>query len=131
VDIDRDLYKRHGLHLNAHGKEQVANKIAAVVNQLSSQKVSPAIVLKWKQEEDLTCYLTENQSQNVNKEIQSQTYQKDDSVNHVECDELTMLSEENSVFTQAPKESSCTVKRKKESNTSGLIINRLTQTVTK
>jgi hypothetical protein len=56
----------------------------AVVNKLFSQKVSPAIVLKWKQEEDLTSYLTENQSQSVNKEIQTQTYQKGDSVNHVE-----------------------------------------------
>jgi hypothetical protein len=36
VDIDRDLYTRHGLYLNAHGKEQVANKIAAVVNILFS-----------------------------------------------------------------------------------------------
>jgi uncharacterized membrane protein len=35
--------------------------------------------------------LTENQSQSVNKEIQSQTYQKNDSVNHVECDELTVI----------------------------------------
>jgi hypothetical protein len=78
---------------------------------LFSQKESPAIVLKWKQEEDLTSYLTETQSQSVNKEIQSQTYQKDDSVNHVECDELTMLSEENRVLTtQVPKESSCTGK---------------------
>jgi hypothetical protein len=51
VDVDRDLYTRHVLHLNA-----------AVVNKLFSQKVSPAIVLKWKQEEDLTSYLTENQS---------------------------------------------------------------------
>jgi hypothetical protein len=55
-----------------------------MVNKLFSQKVSPAIVLKWKQQEGLTSYLTEIQSRSVNKEIQSQTYQKDDSVNHVE-----------------------------------------------
>jgi hypothetical protein len=54
------------------------DRAAAVVNKLFGQKVSPAIVLKWKQQEDLTSYLTENQSQSVNKEIQSQTYQKDD-----------------------------------------------------
>jgi hypothetical protein len=60
VDVDRDLYTtRHVLHLNAHGKEEVANKIAAVVNKLFSQKVSPAIVLKWIQQEGLTSYLTE------------------------------------------------------------------------
>jgi hypothetical protein len=73
-------------------------------------------VLKWKQEEELTSYLTENQSQSVNKEIQSQAYQKDDSVNHVECDGLTVLSEENRVLTtQVPKESSCTGKFQGES----------------
>jgi phage terminase small subunit len=111
VDIDRDLYTRHGVHLNAHGKEQVANKIAAAVNKLFSQKVSPVIALKWKQQEDLASYLNENQSQSVNIEIPSQTYQKDASVNHVECDELTVLSEENRVSTtQVPKGSSCTVK---------------------
>jgi hypothetical protein len=27
VDIDKDIYTRHGFHLNAHGKEQVPNKI--------------------------------------------------------------------------------------------------------
>jgi hypothetical protein len=86
-----------------------------LVNKLFSQKVSPVIVLKWKQQEDLTCYLTENQSQSVNIEIQSQTYQKDDSVNHIEYDELTMSSEEKRMLTtQVPKESSCTVKRKKK-----------------
>jgi hypothetical protein len=115
VDNGRDLYTKHGLHLNAHGKEQVANKITAVVNKLFSQKGLPVIVLKWKQQEDLTCYLIENQSQSVNIEIQSQTYQKDDPVNHIECDELTMLGEERRVLTtQVPKGSSCTVKRKKK-----------------
>jgi hypothetical protein len=63
---------------------------------------------------DMACYLTENQSQSVNIEIQSQTYQKYDSVNHIECDKLTMLSEEKrALTTQVPKEGSCTVKRKK------------------
>jgi hypothetical protein len=84
--------------------------------------VSPAIVLKWKQQEDLTSYLTENQSQSANKEIQSQTYQKDDSVNHVECDELTVLSEENrELTTQVPKEGGCTGKRNEGSIRSGLV----------
>jgi hypothetical protein len=49
VDTDRDLYTRHGLHLNDHGKEHVANKIAAVVNDLFIPKVSPIIALKWKE----------------------------------------------------------------------------------
>jgi transcriptional regulator CtsR len=87
-------------------------------------------MLKWKQE-DLTSYLAENQSQSVNKEIQFQTYQKTDSVNHVECDELTMLSKENRMLTsQIPKESSCIGKQNKESIRSGLV-NKLIDPVTK
>jgi hypothetical protein len=66
--------------------------------------------------------LTENKYQSVNKEIQFQTYQKDDSVNHIECDELTMLSEAKRVLTtQVPKDSSCIGKQNKESIRSGLV----------
>jgi hypothetical protein len=49
VDTERDLYTRH---LNAHGKEHVTNKIAAMINYLFSQKVSPIIALKWKEQDD-------------------------------------------------------------------------------
>ena len=48
VNTDRNLYTRHGLQPNAHGKEHVANKITAVISDLFSQKVSPVIALKWK-----------------------------------------------------------------------------------
>jgi hypothetical protein len=34
VGTDRDLHTRYGLHLNAHGKDHIANKIAAVINYL-------------------------------------------------------------------------------------------------
>jgi hypothetical protein len=43
VDTDRDLHTRHGLHLNAHGKEHVENRIATMINDLLSQEVSPII----------------------------------------------------------------------------------------
>jgi hypothetical protein len=68
VDTDRDLHTRHGLHLNVHGKECVANKVTAVINDLFSQKVSRVIILKWEEKEDITSYLIENQPQSI-KEI--------------------------------------------------------------
>jgi lysophospholipase L1-like esterase len=38
VDSDRDLYTRHGLHLNAKGKEQIAQKVALMIKDLFSVK---------------------------------------------------------------------------------------------
>jgi hypothetical protein len=119
VDTDRDQYTRHGLHLNAHGKEHVANKNAAVINDLFSQKVSPITALKWKEQGDTTSYPTENQPLCVkeadvsgwNKMFQSQSYQKADSVDYIECDGLSVSSEVNQVLkTQVPKESICLAK---------------------
>jgi hypothetical protein len=61
VDTDRDPHTRHGLNLNAHGKEHVANKITTVINDLFSQKLLPITTLKWKEKEDMATYLIENQ----------------------------------------------------------------------
>jgi hypothetical protein len=110
-------------------KEQVANKIAAVVNDLFCPKVSPIIALKWKEIEDMASYLIENQPPCVNKVIQSQSYHKDGSVDYIECDELTMSSEGNRVLTtQVHKESICSVKGHEE-NTSQITDNKLTDPV--
>jgi hypothetical protein len=116
MDTDRDLYTRHGLHLNAHGKKHVANKIAAVVNDLFSPTVSPIIASKWKEKEDMTSYLIKIQPPCENKMIQCQSYHKGGSVDYIECDELTVSSEGNPVLTtQVPKESICSVKGHEES----------------
>jgi hypothetical protein len=48
VDSDRDLYARHGLHLNAQGKEHAANRVTAVIKNLFSVKRTLPIALKWK-----------------------------------------------------------------------------------
>jgi hypothetical protein len=55
-----------------------------MINDLFSQKVSPVITLKWKEKEDMTSYLIENQPMCIkeidvsgsNKMIQLQCYQK-------------------------------------------------------
>jgi hypothetical protein len=52
VDSDRDLYTRHGLHLNAKGKEQTAQKIALTIMELFSVKKVLLIALEWKANED-------------------------------------------------------------------------------
>jgi hypothetical protein len=52
VDSDRDLYTGHGLHLNAKGKEHIAQKVALTIKDLLSRKKKLPIALEWKANED-------------------------------------------------------------------------------
>jgi hypothetical protein len=47
--ITVDLYTRHGLHLNAQGKEHTADRVIAMIRDLFSVKKSLPIALKWKE----------------------------------------------------------------------------------
>jgi hypothetical protein len=51
VTTDREMFTRHGLHMNQKGKEQTAVKIATEVSILSQGNKSDPIVLQWKEEE--------------------------------------------------------------------------------
>jgi hypothetical protein len=51
VTIDREMFTRHGLHMNWMGKEQTAGKIATEVGILFQGNKSNLIVLQWKEEE--------------------------------------------------------------------------------
>ncbi|PNF17985.1 hypothetical protein B7P43_G17446 [Cryptotermes secundus] len=48
VDSNRDLFTRHGLHLNSQGKVHTANRLATVINGLFTISKSEPIVLKWR-----------------------------------------------------------------------------------
>jgi hypothetical protein len=64
VDLDRELYTRHGLHLNLNGKEQRVNKVISVIKDLFHvNKVIP-LAMKWKEVED------KDSEQSVNKQMQ-------------------------------------------------------------
>jgi hypothetical protein len=52
VGSDRDLYTRHGLHLNAKGKGQTAQKVALTIKDLFSVKKVLPIALEWEANED-------------------------------------------------------------------------------
>jgi hypothetical protein len=101
-----------------------------VINYLFSQKWSPIIALKWKENEAMTSYVIENQPLYVkdvdvsgsDKMVHLQSYQKGDSVDYIECDVLTVSSEENRVLTpRVPKESSAS---KNEECTSLIMVNK-------
>ena len=52
VKIDRELYTRHGQHLNSRGKESMASKIAQSIERLVKKKDHP-ISMKWQDDAPL------------------------------------------------------------------------------
>jgi hypothetical protein len=49
VDIDRELYTKHGLHLNDRGRELVARKIIPTIKHMLYKKTEEPISITWKQ----------------------------------------------------------------------------------
>jgi hypothetical protein len=46
VDPNRDLFTRHGLHINSKGKEQMAKKIVKAIKVMLNKKKSDPIMMK-------------------------------------------------------------------------------------
>jgi len=46
IDSNRDLFTKHGLHLNSKGKDQIAEKIAQTVKIRLNRKMKEPITLK-------------------------------------------------------------------------------------
>jgi hypothetical protein len=60
MEIHRELYTDHGLHLNWKGKEVMADKIVNVIKDiLKVQKAAP-IGMKWREEEMTECTQSRN-----------------------------------------------------------------------
>jgi hypothetical protein len=53
VDLGRDLFTRHGLHLNTKGKEHLALKVALMIKNLLTKKKKLPIALQWKASENI------------------------------------------------------------------------------
>jgi hypothetical protein len=51
IDSDRELYTKHGLHLNVKGKESVVGKIVNVINDVIRVKITNPLIMKWKVKE--------------------------------------------------------------------------------
>ena len=49
VDTDRDLFTRHGLHMNPKGKEQIACKIRNTIKAILKEKKSVPMILNYKE----------------------------------------------------------------------------------
>jgi len=50
VDTDRDLFTRHGLHMNSKGKEQIACKIVKTIKAMLNVKKRVPIRVKYKED---------------------------------------------------------------------------------
>ncbi|PNF21747.1 hypothetical protein B7P43_G09874 [Cryptotermes secundus] len=76
VDSNRDLFTRHGLHLNSQGKAYTAKRLATVINGLFTISKSVPIVLKWRclgdaqhWVQDLEAHGQEDKADKINMEI--------------------------------------------------------------
>ena len=61
VPNERDLYKKHGQHLNSRGKEVMANKIALPIDSVVKRKVDP-IRIKWYDAEEIDSQKQQDQT---------------------------------------------------------------------
>jgi RNase H-fold protein (predicted Holliday junction resolvase) len=50
TDSSRELFTKHGLHMNKKGKKQTAEKIAASVKHILQDKIKEPICLTWKED---------------------------------------------------------------------------------
>lgn len=50
VEVGREGFTKHGLHLNGRGKEEICKKIAVTIKESIYPKSKPSIALKWTQE---------------------------------------------------------------------------------
>ena len=66
VDKERELFTRHGLHMNLKGKEHVAYKITRVIKAILKREKSVLITLKYK-----------GDSERDNKEMEGETIAKE------------------------------------------------------
>jgi hypothetical protein len=51
VDSDRDLFARHGLHMNVRGKEKIGRKILELLKDMDKEEESKSIIISWKEEQ--------------------------------------------------------------------------------
>ncbi|PNF23918.1 hypothetical protein B7P43_G12843 [Cryptotermes secundus] len=50
-DSNREIFTRHGLHMNRKGKELTAMKIRSAIRHLLDKKIGELVVMTWKEEE--------------------------------------------------------------------------------
>jgi hypothetical protein len=60
TDSSRELFTKHGLHMNKKGKNQAAEKIAATIKHILQDKIKEPICLTW--EEDVVNKSQEKQN---------------------------------------------------------------------
>jgi hypothetical protein len=73
VTSNRELFTKHGLHLNSKGKEQAAKAIASLLKEVFKLQEKGAIKMRWKDEQQpegaATVLNIENKDDHVNSNI--------------------------------------------------------------
>jgi hypothetical protein len=117
VNCDRDLYIRHGFHLNSTGMMQTANRVASVIKDLFCVYKLLGTALKWKDKEHRGSYPSVNKQKLGVQDVKAngcenkvllQSYGNSESVDHIESDEVNKLTGDNHTQTvQELRESIC------------------------
>jgi hypothetical protein len=59
VDSHRELFIRHGLHMNTRGKEQIARRITQIIKVILSEKKNDPIIMKDREDQGINSEETE------------------------------------------------------------------------
>jgi hypothetical protein len=79
-DIDRELFTKHGLHLNNKGKEMVTKKIIPTIKHLLYKKTEEPISMTWKQDKVKTVKTLQEKRNNLESEKEEVESWKQDNV---------------------------------------------------
>jgi hypothetical protein len=77
MDTDRDLYARHGLHMNLKGKERIACKIIKTIKVILTEKKTVPIKMKYKEDRERDNNGTEGKTTTLETKTSQENLKKD------------------------------------------------------
>jgi hypothetical protein len=124
LDLDSDLFTRHGFLLNIRGQEQVASVIVSELSSLFEVKMKFPTALKWNDMDVNDSYLMANQMMNVDVTtgcdsiilVEPHSYRNSDSGIQDNSDQCIKLSEYNYVHSALDCQECTCVKKKAVQN---------------
>jgi hypothetical protein len=83
LDLNRELFTKHGLHMNGKGKELVAKKIMSTIKHMLRKQIEEPICMTWK--EDEVKKSQEKQKNHIYEEERTSLESNEGRVNTQEC----------------------------------------------
>jgi RNase H-fold protein (predicted Holliday junction resolvase) len=92
VDSNRDLFTRHGLHMNSKGKEQTARQIVKTIWVMLNEKKSDPIIMKDKEASNVDSERTQAKSTTSEIETNQKNLKRNMHSNELEDKQMDTLS---------------------------------------